>query len=141
MPFSVRNSSVPGIGLGLFAEARLPQGHHLDFDGAVCEGEPQNTEYVVELTAPGWYVDASRCMASYVNDGPHCGKRVNAQIQVDAVSASLVLLTPVEQGEEIFVDYGADYFLYYVSRSYTQHYYITLRRNICRRLSGTNTID
>ena len=117
----VRQSTIAGAGLGVFARRRTPAETHL----SVYRGErltpaeynaryPAHVrpEYVMELSTCYSYVDASNPQHSnwvrYINAADHPGapRDPNVQFREGARVYSLIEILP---GQELFVKYSKDY--------------------------------
>lgn len=119
----IKESTIPGAGRGVFARKRLEEGTSLGFySGKILtkrEHEnmsPTDASYVVTLQ---WkrkvrgrrqhiIVDGnvSGNMLSIINDGPHSGHEANLEMDDGGV---LYTTKVVEEGEELFWNYGNNY--------------------------------
>ena len=109
--FCVKSSSILSSGLGLFALEDLPSSTELCFFGPLTN---EANEFTVEV-GYGYSIEPTHCIGRFVNDGPRSGRSINAEILCCGMSASITLIKAVKSGEEIFVDYGSNYFKYFVS--------------------------
>ena len=114
------NSTIPGAGRGLFSLVARPVGFPLvDYMGELISAEeterryPKNTSgtYCLQLTN-SFYIDSalSRGVGALVNH-PGKGMKPNVKFVVDRrkKSARLEVSEKLKAGDEIFVDYGEDY--------------------------------
>ena len=123
---SVKESGVPGAGLGLFAERDFKKGENIvEYRGHVVilldpsssseseseEEEPIGGPYVVQTTRH-MFIDAARTDSEgrYVNAAPK-GKHNNAQLVYDARKrvANVRARVKIAAGKEIFMGYGGAY--------------------------------
>jgi hypothetical protein len=119
----IKDSTIPGAGRGLFPRKRLEEGTSLGFYSGkmLSKREHENmrlsdSSYVVTLH---WkrkvrgkrqhiIVDGnvSGNMLSIINDGPHSGHAANVEMDDGGV---LYTTRVVEEGEELFWNYGNNY--------------------------------
>ena len=122
---SVKESSVPGAGLGLFAERPFKKGENIvEYRGHVVilldpsssdsedeDSEPIGGPYVVQTTRH-MFIDAARTDSEgrYVNAAP-AGKKNNAQLVYDSRKkvANVRAREKIAAGKEIFMGYGGAY--------------------------------
>lgn len=114
--FEVRPSTVPGIGLGLFARTRLRKGDVIGhYTGRRLTEEEANSEpyvnsrYLVWI-CKDWYLDAQGNEGNYtkyINHSPEPNAELltNTRWKVALIQA----MTRIEPREEIFFDYGDEY--------------------------------
>lgn len=114
--FEVKPSTVQGIGLGLFARVRLRKGdvvgHYtgkrLTDDQA--NNEPYvNSRYLVWI-CKDWYIDGAGAEGNYTRYINH-SEKPNAELVTSTrwKTAKIQALQRIEPGEEIFFDYGEEY--------------------------------
>lgn len=117
--FYVELSSIPHAGKGLFARRYLPAGSVMVYWGTITDSN-SNSSYVYQ-NHRGQNIDAIAhldCPARYINDGSVAGLRNNCTWSEDwhPLYPCVILTTDVEQGEEILINYGDDYWEYYYSQ-------------------------
>lgn len=114
--FEVRPSTIPGIGLGLFARSRLRKGDVIGhYTGLRLDEEEANSEpyvhsrYLVWI-CKDWYLDAQGSFGNYTKYINH-SSRPNAELLTSTrwKVALIQALSRIEPGEEIFFDYGDEY--------------------------------
>lgn len=119
----VKKSSIPNAGMGLFVTADLNKEELISlYSGDVltakehCERYPRcNGFYGIQLKAYNMFIDAvdkKSCLARWVNDARD-SSRYNCEFRLLKAEQfmHIVLRTTrvVKEGEELFVDYGKDY--------------------------------
>jgi SET domain-containing protein len=109
---SVRESSVPGIGLGVYADRLFKRGDLLGvYTGAIRQQEEtlENGRYAMAIDNE-MVIDASvgGNWTRYINDGRHgfSKSKVNAKCYTDMEIRATRRIYP---GDEIFISYGAEY--------------------------------
>lgn len=126
----VKKSNIPNAGNGVFADmptapARTPvfkaRDKICDYEGVIRNTGELNRLYGVHGNAPycimvknGVYIDAasSRCIAAIINDprGSRSAK-ANAEFSVNRKTQTITLVATrnIYHGQELYVDYGKDY--------------------------------
>lgn len=108
-------STIPGAGFGLFAGERIKKGQNISrYWGRVVDmNESDNSSvYLLDLEDGRGIdaIDSMDCPARYANDAR--GEGNNAQfVHSSGVYIYMVATRDIEEGEEIFVDYGPDYWI------------------------------
>eukprot|EP00455_Lapot_gusevi_P038328 TRINITY_DN4294_c0_g1_i9.p1 TRINITY_DN4294_c0_g1~~TRINITY_DN4294_c0_g1_i9.p1 ORF type:complete len:174 (-),score=55.42 TRINITY_DN4294_c0_g1_i9:455-919(-) len=113
----VKPSLIEGAGMGLFAGMDLPADTIVMYYEGVVLSEEQyerlaaadDTEYVLYIWNRGVYVDGkdpntSQFKTRFLNHS--CAPKANLKWGDDG---ALVTLRPIKKGEEMYVDYGSDY--------------------------------
>lgn len=114
--FAVMPSSIPGIGLGLFAGKRLRKGDVIGHYTGVrlTEEEANNEPYVhsryLVWICKDWYLDAQGSAGNYTKYINHSATP-NAELATSTrwKVALIRAITRIEPGDEIFFDYGDEY--------------------------------
>lgn len=122
---SIKNSTIPRAGKGLFAAADLPRGTRIPYKGEMMTRQQVDERYPGDEL--GEYVLCfgrgrnQRCvdarstqsgLGRYANDNRGTRYRANARFQDPGRRErwpQIVLTRAVRKGEEIFVAYGGDY--------------------------------
>ena len=114
--FEVKPSSIEGIGLGLFSKTRIRKGdvigHYtgLRLTEDQANNEPYvNSRYLVWI-CKDWYLDAQGAEGNYTKFINHSSKP-NAELVTSTrwKTANIRALKRIEPGQEIFFDYGDEY--------------------------------
>ena len=116
---SVKKSSIPGAGYGLFAETTFKKGEHIvQYTGEVLTTDQYDKRYGDdELGAYGitlndnQVIDAAKTssgVARYACDYHGSGKKNNAEYVTDDEEVWIVATKKIKPGDEIFTDYGED---------------------------------
>ena len=126
----VKRSTIPGAGLGLFAARRLEPGHSLVYGGKRSTAKSYHRRFPGNVTFPyavtygdgEWVVDACQTndpVSRYANDAVGGRRhsrlrrgrrqRYNAELDDGGREPAIVITRPVRPGQEIFVDYGDEY--------------------------------
>lgn len=115
----VRQSTIPGAGLGLFAVRRIPKGTFLfNYDGdrlSTAEYTERYAEigfgpYAIELTAHV-IIDARRTdagVARFICSYHGSGKKPNVQYVSTGQCVEVWTIAPIEPGDELLADYGEE---------------------------------
>ena len=114
--FEVRPSSIPGIGYGLFARTRIRKGDMIGhYTGKQLTEEEANSEpyvnsrYLVWI-CNDWYVDAEGPRGNYTRYINHSATpNTELLTSVRWRTAAIRALKRIEPGEELFFDYGDEY--------------------------------
>jgi len=114
--FEVKPSTVPGIGLGLFAVRRMRKGDIIGHYTGVrlTEDQANNEPYIhsryLVWICKDWYLDAQGEEGNYTKYINHSSKP-NAELVTSTrwKTAKIKVLKRIEPGEEIFFDYGDEY--------------------------------
>jgi transposase InsO family protein len=116
----IKKSSIPRAGKGLFAARALPSGHKVPYTGDLIRlrDPSQGGAYYLELRR-GLAVDAARRNAGegrWVNDPKGSDKIANCYFSMThprrgqgQTVAFVRTLRPIQEGEELLVKYGAEY--------------------------------
>lgn len=117
VPVEVRESSVPGAGLGLFSRERIAEGVVVgEYTGDVVDSwlrllRTRNRDYVILTDVSGIAIDAARrpeVEMRYICHHPRPERR-NVRYRTEGPRAFVVTTRVVEAGEELLTDYGPDY--------------------------------
>lgn len=113
--FSIRNSSIPGIGLGLYAISAIKVGDTIGkYEGMHLTDEQANGEPYVHSRYLVWvckdcYIDGSRGgnYTRFVNHSktPNCELATSSRWK----SARIRAIKDIQAEEELFFDYGDEY--------------------------------
>lgn len=114
--FAVQTSTKPGVGLGLFALTRLRKGDIIgEYTGRRLTDEEANREPHVSSLYLVWvckdcYIDGSGPEGNYTRYINHC-TQPNAELVTSSrwKMARIKALRRIEPGEEIFFNYGPEY--------------------------------
>jgi SET domain-containing protein len=114
--FEVRQSSIPGIGLGLFTKVNLRKGDHIGYyTGKILTDEQANSNRYIESryllwVCRDWWIYGEGKEAGYTRYINHSSKP-NAELVVSVrwKTARFKALKNIKAGEELFFDYGKDY--------------------------------
>lgn len=105
---SVEQSRVAGRGVFWRGTEALATGKRIGvYAGAVTSAEPADTTYTLSL-GPRTHVDGSRHgnWTQFINDPRGTGKAANVMFTTDG---SVLTLRAIQPGEELLIDYGAEY--------------------------------
>jgi SET domain-containing protein len=116
---NVKKSKLKNAGKGLFATVNIEEGNHicLYFGVLVFRDQVYNgyyeSDYLLEDGINDFIIDAAdpkSCLGRFVNDSLSL-KLTNSEFQFykKPFSGVLVATRDIEKGEEIYVDYGIDY--------------------------------
>jgi SET domain-containing protein len=114
--FEVKESKIPGIGVGLFTKVTLKKGDHIGFytgkiltDDLAESNKYVESRYLLWVCKDHWIFGEGRlsCYTRYIN---HSSKP-NAELvtSVRWKTARFKALKTIKAGEEIFFDYGHEY--------------------------------
>lgn len=114
--FEVKTSSIPGIGVGLFTKVTLKKGDHIGFyTGKVLTDDQAESDKYVESRYLLWickdhWIYGEGKGAGYTRYINH-SSRPNAELvtSVRWKTARFRALKTIKAGEEIFFDYGHEY--------------------------------
>ena len=128
----LKPSLIPGAGLGVFAKADFDAGIILcEYRGAVFLRETEKeiiklNNRCLTLNNNG-FIAGNNCIATYVNDIidleeskknkefiKHKDKDYNCSYQRTYSKMFIVSTKPIKEGEELYVDYGKNYWKYYI---------------------------
>lgn len=110
--FEVKQSLMPGVGLGLFSKQRVHKGDFLiEYTGVripTKEAQMHRGRYLFEIEGTPWTIDAepSHSLAKYINHS--CAP--NAEARVEDEHINIYAVRAVGKGEEVTIDYGDEYF-------------------------------
>ena len=109
--FEVRKSNHEGVGLGLFARARIQKGAFiLEYTGVripTKTADEHPGRYLFEVNDE-WTIDGepSHNVARYINHS--CDPNTEATIERDRIN--IYAARTIQVGEELTIDYGEEYF-------------------------------
>jgi SET domain-containing protein len=114
--FEVKTSSIPKIGKGLFTKVNLKKGDHIGFyTGKILTDDRANSDKYVESKyllwiCKDWWIYGEGKESNYTRYINHSAKP-NAELitSVRWKTARFVALKSIKAGEELFFDYGKDY--------------------------------
>lgn len=137
---SILPSSIPGAGLGVFADEFIPKGSIIgEYVGSPIDTDGDYT-YVKNN---GKVIDASaypRCFVAMLNDSIGSTYFYNCEFTEDAQHRIFALATEnIPEGNELFVSYGSDYWLLSYKGDYETAlrntiWKLTIRKNDCELL-------
>jgi len=113
----VAPSTIPKAGKGLFAAKPFKKGETISFyDGELLTTDQYNKRYDKEgygsygmTLNRNWVIDARKTtsgVARYICDFTGSGKKPNVEYQEYKKRIEVVTLRKIEEGEELFADYG-----------------------------------
>ncbi|GBF49639.1 lysine methyltransferase [Leptospira ryugenii] len=114
--FIVKESSIPGIGMGLFPKQTLFKGDTIGYytGRIITDEEAESPKYVdskyLLWICKDWWIYGEGRESNYTRYINHSSKP-NAELitSVRWKTARFKALKKIEEGEEIFFDYGSDY--------------------------------
>ena len=117
----IKKSSIPGAGLGLFADRDLPKGTRIDYTGdrVPLASERDGGVYFLQITQHA-AIDAARTncgQGRWVNDPRGSDQRQNSEFVLYTPpgrprQACVRTRRPIQKGEEILIKYGGAYWRY-----------------------------
>ena len=120
---SIKKSSIPDAGLGLFADRQLPSGHRVDYTGdrVPLARAADGGSYFLQITNQT-AIDAARTNSGegrWVNDPRGTDHRANTEFVLYTPpgkprTACVRTLRQIEKGEEILVKYGSHYWRFHL---------------------------
>lgn len=114
--FEVKTSSIPKIGKGLFTKVNLKKGDHIGYYmGKVLSDDQANSNKYVESRyllwiCKDWWIYGEGKESNFTRFINHSNKP-NAELvtSVRWKTARFIALKSIKAGEELFFDYGKDY--------------------------------
>ena len=128
----LKPSLIPGAGLGVFAKADIDAGIILaEYRGAVFLSELESkinklNNKCLRINNDS-FIAGTNCIAAFVNDIidleeskknkdfiKHKDKDYNCSFQRTYSKMFVVSTKPIKEGEELYIDYGKNYWKYYI---------------------------
>ncbi|NCN09134.1 MAG: SET domain-containing protein [Leptospira sp.] len=114
--FEVKTSSIPKIGKGLFTKVNLKKGDHIGYYmGKILTDDLANSNKYVESRyllwiCKDWWIYGEGRESNFTRFINH-SKKPNAELitSVRWKTARFIALKSIKAGEELFFDYGKDY--------------------------------
>lgn len=115
--FEIRQSSVPGLGMGLFSLVQIDPGQTVGYytgkiiTDKMADRRPYiDSLYLLYICKNHW-IHGEGPLANYTRYINHDGDQPNVELVVSTrwKTARFYALRPIAPGDELFFDYGAEY--------------------------------